>query len=56
LTLKIDRVKHALDELIPIYNVVCRKKMFLEQQIKILEAQKFDIEQGQMVFDNSVDF
>ena len=48
---RIGKIKYALEQFIPVYNIFDRRRTQLEWDLKRLEKEKMDLVQGQLIFD-----
>ncbi len=50
---KLATLKDTFAELIPVWNILDRKRIHLELEMKMLEDERMKITDGQMVFDST---
>lgn len=53
---KLDRLKHALEGLIPVWCTVDRRVKSLKNDIDQLESQRIKLQEGQLAFSFDLDF
>lgn len=53
---RIESLMNTKKELFPIWNVLDRKMMHLDAELKQLEDERLKLSQGQLMFDGSIEF
>lgn len=53
---KLQTLKFTLESIIPVYLLLDRKVRSLQGDIKSLESERASLTQGQLVFDDSIEF
>lgn len=53
---KLQTLKFTLESIIPVYLMLDRKVKGLQSDVKSLESERVSLTQGQLVFDDKIDF